>query len=276
MSCYLCAYKRTEKPGTLQSLPSGSLAGQNDDLGTCSVCSVWACSIHGTRYSLFECAICTPAKATTQATVAGSAGNASAAIAYLVGSQANPAVQGRTQRALDLVVSAGRQPVDGQEDTLRLVVPGEGEANLVTNLAEVIRELGGPRAFVPAVRATSWAAGSMADEARLEEAEPTGPAPSGAVSIDAIAGSVREAFRDRQFLERTSEEIERVAVTIAVGSLLLAYSLAEETIANRRAEQPAAWPGLVDGFPAPWEVSHPVLLDPVMWMMGTAYVQAGR
>lgn len=109
MTCYVCAYKRTEKPGTLQSLPSGSLAGQNDDLGTCSICSVWACSIHGTRYGLFECAICTPATAVKQAIVVGSAGNASAAIAYLVGSQASTALLSRTQSALDSVVEDGRQ-----------------------------------------------------------------------------------------------------------------------------------------------------------------------
>jgi hypothetical protein len=272
VSCYLCAYKRSEKPRTLQSLPSGSPAGQNDELGTCAICSVWACSIHGTLYGVFECAICTPARSVKEATVAGSAGNASAAMAYLVGLGASPIVRARMGRALELVVGAGRQQSDRQEDNRLLVVPGAEEPNLVTNLAEVIRgPASGPRAFVPAVRATSWAAGSMVDEARLEEAQPTGAVPSGAISIDAVGGSVREAFRGSRFLEPIRE-----AETIATGSMLLAYSLAEETIATQRGEQPSDWPGLVDEFRAPWQVSHPVLLDPVMWMMGTAYVLASR
>lgn len=123
---------------------------------------------------------------------------------------------------------------------------------------------------MPAVRATSWAAGSMADEAGLAGVEPTGPVPNGALSIDAIAGSVRETFHHRQFgIEPVVDE----AVTIAAGSLLLAYSLADETIGNVRAEHPADWPGRVNDFRPPWQVSHPVLMDPVLWMMGTAYVR---
>jgi hypothetical protein len=32
-------------------------------------------------------------------------------------------------------------------------------------------------------------------------------------------------------------------------------------------------PGEVAVLP-PWEVSHPVLLDPIMWLVATAYYQA--
>jgi hypothetical protein len=208
--------------------------------------------MHGTRYSPFECAICTPATAAKQALVAGSAGNAAAAVAHLVGSQATPAFRDRAGAALELVVADGRRQADGQEDARALVAPDTGRPNLVTNLADVIRgSAGGPRAFLPAVRATTQETGSM---------------PAGAVSIDAIGGSVRETFAGREFLDPTPD-----AATIAAGSLLLAFSLADETIAASRSEQPASWPGLANGLPAPWEVSHPVLLDPVIWMVGTAY-----
>jgi hypothetical protein len=266
VSCYLCAYNQPQLPS--KSLPAGSPAGQNDDLGTCSVCSVWACSMHGTRPSLFECAICTPATAAKQAVVAGSAGNAAAAVAHLVGSQATTVLRDRVGAALELVVANGRQQVDGQGDNRSVVAPGTGQVNLVTNLADVIRgPAGGPRAFVPAVRVTNREGGSMVDEAALDEAVPIGEVPAGAISIDVLGGAVREAFTGRELIYPTPD-----AVTIATGSLLLAYSLADETIAARRSEHPAYWPRLEDALPAPWEVSHPVLLDAVIWMVGTAYV----
>lgn len=271
MSCYLCAQKSPQKPNVSRSLPAGSPAGQNDDLGTCSICGVWACSVHGTRYSPFECAICTYASAAQQAVVAGSAGNAAAAVAYLAGAHATRALEDQVQAALEFVVADGRRQSAGPEDIRSLVAPGAGEPNLVTNLAEVIRRSGGPQAFVPAVRATRWEAGSMVDEAMLDEAEPAGSVPAGAVSIDAIAGSVREVFAaSSEFMDLAPD-----AARIAAGSLLLAYSLADETVAARRGgqppvDEPAYRPWVEDSLPAPWEVSHPVLLDPVIWMLGTA------
>lgn len=213
--------------------------------------------------------MCEAANAATQAATAGSAGNASAATAHLVGSYASADLQRRVRRALTLVARDGSRPPDRQEGLRYLVAPEVGEPNLVANLAEVIRgPAGGPRAFVPAVRPADE---PVTLDAGLAEAGPAGPVPPGAVSIDAIGGSVREAFRDRRLLEPTPE-----AVTIAAGSLLLGYSVAEQTIAAWRAESPLNWPEQAHDFPPPWQVSHPVLLDPVMWMIGTAYTLAGR
>lgn len=221
---------------------------------------------------MFECAMCEAANAATQATTAGSAGNASAVTAHLVGSNASVPLRRRVRRALSLVARDGSRPPSRQGDLRYLVAPDAGEPNLVVNLAEVIRgTAGGPRAFVPAVRVMGQADGSMAYDARLAEAGPAGPVPPGAVSIDVIGGSVREAFLGHRLLEPTPE-----AVSIAAGSLLLGYSLAEQTIAASRAESPFGWPERAYDFPPPWQVSHPVLLDPVMWMIGTAYVLAGR
>jgi hypothetical protein len=190
-------------------------------------------------------------------------------VAYLAGAHATQAFEDQVQAALELVVVDGRRQSAGPEDIRSLVVPGAGEPNLVTNLAEVIRRSGGPQAFVPAVRATRWEAGSMV--AMLDEAGPAGAVPAGAVSIDAIAGSVREVFAaSSEFMDLAPD-----AARIAAGSLLLAYSLADETVAARRGgqspvEEPAYRPWVEDSLPAPWEVSHPVLLDPVIWMLGTA------
>lgn len=64
--CYLCAYIRNELPKVLDPAPAKSPVMVTEALGTCRKCGVWACRLHGTRYSTsaqFECAICTPAQA---------------------------------------------------------------------------------------------------------------------------------------------------------------------------------------------------------------------
>jgi hypothetical protein len=227
--------------------------------------------MHGTRYSLFECAICTPATAAKQALAAGAAGNAAAALAYLVGSQASPVVQERARAALGLVVSDSHRQIQGAEDRRSVVAPRVGDPNLISNLADVIRGIdGSPQAFVPAVRTPGQGAEPM-EGAVPGEPVPVGGAPAGVVSIDAVGGAVREAFTGNEFLEPTGH-----AAMIAAGSLLLAYSLADETVAAWRRDHPAYWPGLEYRLPAPWQVSHPVLLDPVMWMVGTAYLMSGN
>jgi hypothetical protein len=67
-TCYLCAYIRTELPLLSDQFPDENPWEWTEALGTCKKCSVWACGLHGTRYSSsspasFECAICTPAQA---------------------------------------------------------------------------------------------------------------------------------------------------------------------------------------------------------------------
>lgn len=67
MNCYICAYRKSNLPGTYMPLPVGSPVGIHDPIGTCVDCGVWACSDHGTRYAGFECAICVPAVAVAAA-----------------------------------------------------------------------------------------------------------------------------------------------------------------------------------------------------------------
>lgn len=72
--CYLCAYVRAEVPQTVDPLSPPPLGlDWTQALGTCHTCSVWACSMHATRYGVgasgsFQCAICTPAQAVKVAT----------------------------------------------------------------------------------------------------------------------------------------------------------------------------------------------------------------
>ncbi|MCX4625469.1 hypothetical protein [Streptomyces sp. NBC_01443] len=241
MSCYLCAYGASETPDVLQPLPPDSPSGANDDLGTCKLCSVWACSLHGTRYGAFECAVCTPASATQQALVAGTVGNAAATQAHVIGLQASDDVRGGVRNALRAVLFDHQRASATRADTRSLVAQGEGEPNLVANLADVIYQQIDSRS-VAAVRGRQ----------------------RGNVSFDAVGGAVRAAFLGREFLEATED-----AETTVAGALLLAYHIANADADAQRLDDSRYWT-TVEVRP-PWKVSRPVLLDPVMWMMGTAY-----
>jgi hypothetical protein len=61
--CYLCAYFRPQLPHLAEPLPPGSDAAPDSTLANCHRCSVWVCSQHGTRYRVFQCAMCYPAQA---------------------------------------------------------------------------------------------------------------------------------------------------------------------------------------------------------------------
>lgn len=241
MSCYLCAYGAQQTPQILMQLPPSSPNSANDDLGTCKKCSVWACSLHGTRYGGFECAKCTAGSATQQALVAGTVGNAAAAQAHLIGRQASPAQRGTVRNALSLVLADYERASVTHEDTRSLVAQEVGEPNLITNLAEVMYQQADSRS-VAAIRTLH----------------------SGTVSFDAVGGAVRAAFLGREFPEPTED-----AETTVTGALLLAYHIADADADAGRPDDSQYWKAVE--FRPPWKVSRPILLDPVMWMMGTAY-----
>lgn len=248
MSCYLCAYKRAETARSHHPLPAGSPAGANDDLAGCWKCNVWACSGHGTRYGKFECAICTPATAATHALVATPVTGAAAARGYGIGDRGSTALRDRVALAVGSVVRDSRQAQDA--DARALAVPRTGTPNLVTNLADAIRQ-----------RQTSLS------EGRVPAVQADGDGPSwGVMSLDVIGGAVREQFAGVPLAEPNDP-----AVTIATGALLLGYALADDptTARVRRDYGPPAWHNIV-GLPPPWQVTHPILLDPVLWMLGTA------
>ncbi|MFL5909157.1 MAG: hypothetical protein ACJ768_01090 [Gaiellaceae bacterium] len=245
MACYLCAYQIGEQ-----------LSAGGDSLGTCWKCSVWACSLHGTRHGQFECHICTPAAATQNAT--GGAGAPAdrtapaAAIGYQAGLRAAGPVRENVEAALNVIREHQAPSVDPLT-AMRLTEPRSGDPHLILNFAEVVRERSGIRDdFVPGV-----------EEGTMQTfAEPPEPA---AVSIDAIGAVVRETFAGRTL------EVTPDVVAIVTGALLLSMA-----VANR-----PRWLGPIGDrllsvaadaeIVPPWEVTHPVLLDPVMWLVATAY-----
>jgi hypothetical protein len=250
MSCYLCAYKKPDKPRSHQPLPAGSPAGAYDDLATCAKCSVWACSNHGTRYGRFQCAICTPAAAAAAGMTAGATAGAASSLAYLTGVNGDAGLRVQVHAAVARVAADSRLRQDVEPQWLSR--PRTGTANLVTNLADEIREQEGglEQGFLPAIRE--------------DEYWP----PYGAVSIDAIGGAVREQFAGAEL--RRPEEPSDAAIATVTGALLLGYALADDRVTVLNDEFPVEWPQRVVSLEPPWQVSHPLLLDPVLWMLGTA------
>lgn len=255
MSCYLCAYRKSAKPSQPQPLPGGSPAQPNDELGTCSRCKVLACSEHGTRYAEFECAMCSGAIAvqhalSTQPEASASA-SAAAALARQIGGRASRGQVDRMRGALQrirrdqqTVVSAGQE---------RALAAGRRDPNLVSDLAGFVRSRSrSPRiqeGFVPMVR--------VGREVEI-----------GSISLEAIAAVVREAFATSAIVE-PNEEVARVAL----GAYFQALEIADQS-EESRALRADDLPPPVDG-PPPWEVSYPVLLDPVMWLIAAAYEATG-
>jgi hypothetical protein len=238
----------------------------HDDLGGCWKCSVWACSDHGTRYGKFECAICTPATAATNALVAVPSAGAAATRTYGIGSRGS-------RRLRRLVADAVRSVADDSRqqqgvDALTLAAPERGTPNLVSNLADEIRQREPTlsEGLVPAV-----------------QADGNGPT-WGVMSLDVIGGAVREQFGGVPLAEPNvpAEAYDRAerhdraepddpAVRIVTGALLLGYALADDdtTARVRRDDGPPVWTNITS-LPRPWQVSYPILLDPVLWMLGTA------
>lgn len=241
MSCYLCAYGRTEVPQESHPLPPGT------DLGTCSKCSVWACAAHGTRYGMFECAICTSATAVDDALSASSTGGPAPTIAYLTGQFASTDIRGRVSEALNMVLASSR---DIQPTTERrsFIAPGAGQINVVWNLADYVRQ------NHPGAERTLGS--------RLESDRPN----IRGGSLDVIAGAVRSRFAGRELALSPDED----ANTVATGAMLLGYALADDELDQRRQDDPVGWPARVTTLPAPWQVRYPILLDPTLWLVGAA------
>ena len=76
------------------------------------------------------------------------------------------------------------------------------------------------------------------------------------MSLDAIGAAARETL----FPPGAETSFDPGSESVVLGALVSALSIAGEIRLNPRE------------LPAPWEVAHPDLLDPVMWLIGTAYV----
>lgn len=238
MSCFLCAYGRKRVPKTPDK--PASLTPPPETLGTCRRCSVHACSRHGARVGQFICAICEGADV-TQSTIAPGSIPVTAMSggpipkAKAAGEAAPADLRETVRQALTLIEEAGSQR-PGRAERLDFALPGAGSPNLVFNLSESIRELAGePRDFA--------ARGDGPDN--LEDG-----------FFDAVGGVVRELFADQDIV------VTEASVPVVTGALLIAVQVAHES------DDPVA-----AALIPPWEMSDPLLLDPVMWMVSTAVRQ---
>jgi hypothetical protein len=241
MACYLCMSLLSGSPTSAQPSPGTSPTVAQDPVGTCNKCNVWACSRHGTRYSWFECAMCTPAIAAKSAITGTGGGQPALARAQWVGSRAHPAIRQAAGVALERLVADHRQQAD-QRQQARLATftaPG-GSPNLITDLSQAIR-------------------GAIAQQAERTLTE-LPPRADPSASYEAIGAAVREQLAGQPVLPATD-----FSATVLAGALVMAYRLADDTT-----RQPARSDG-TRGLPPPWQVSHPALLDPILWMVGTAY-----
>lgn len=239
MSCFLCAYGRRRVPKTPDT--PASTVPLPFDLGTCRRCSVHACSRHGARVGQFICAICEGADVVEHVIApdpAAATRTTSGAItrARLVGESAPEPVGALVGEALRRISEdGGARP--GLTERLELSLPGAGSPNLVFNLSESIRELAGERFDVS-----------------TELSEP----PERGMSVDAVGDVVRELFLGREIV------VTEAAVPIVTGALVIAARVAHEP--DESTEDTVRL--------APWEMTDPLLLDPVMWMVSTAVRQA--
>jgi hypothetical protein len=255
MTCFLCAYGSAAVPNQPHPLPAASPAAPKDVLACCATCGVCACAAHGSRYSLFQCALCSCAAAVHDATTTAPVGVPATAQAHSVGRGADPALVRQVAAAMDRVFAAS-QARPQTVGSIALVAPRSGDPNLVTNLADAIRARQAVSARI--------APDAETDEAETDEAQAS-QAGYGGVNVDAIGAAVRAGFGGRELAGPTDDSA--IAVT---GALLIGYSLADADIAGRRAGNPAGWAGGIINLPAPWQVTYPALLDPALWMVGTA------
>jgi hypothetical protein len=243
VACYLCAYKSGKTPESPQPLPDGSAAAPTDELGACARCGVFACSIHSSRPSLFKCAICLPAEVVTRALAPPALGGAiglrpdSGPIsqAELIGQWAG----GGPASPLNVRLRNALQRI--QQDQQAAVGSGwvsrfSGEPNLVINFPDFVgRDVFQIRAF-------------------------SGPA---APTLDVL--SIGDAIRDG-FAVPNTRDLEESEVTAVLGAMAMAYDVADEESRLPTPDQ-SSW--RLDT--PPWAITHPVLLDPSIWLVVAAY-----
>jgi hypothetical protein len=245
MPCYVCAHLGSQKPKTPRPLPAGSPARPTDELGACNICGILACSLHGARSRLFECSMCVQAKVIND--VVG--------VPPTQPTQLPPDLQNGVARRMarglinasevQPVVAQGIQKIAFDQDEIRL---GRRSAeNLVVNFSDVmgrrLRELGlavfigrDPSAYI-----------------LLGQNETP-------LNLQSIGDSIAMNFWRRRSAAIGDHDVEAV-----LGAFAWAYDLADdETNASPSAAEP--YVRLVP----PWEVTHPDLLDPSVWLLGSA------
>jgi hypothetical protein len=202
--------------------------------------------MHGSLYGKFKCAMCESAAAGEQAITAADGGDGpDVAQARLVGYAASEFQRERAEAGLRRIANDhGRMPLAQREDELR--GQGRDQPNLVADLADAIRREAPDKGFPRVDRQT------FDSTERPEE---------GAVSLDAIAAVVRLTFTAIQPMPPSDGSI-----IVATGALLMGIVVADQSDGENERIDPRE----VNVLP-PWEVKHPALLDPVIWLLATAY-----
>ena len=132
--------------------------------------------------------------------------------------------------------------------------PGEQRA-AVRNLDELAAPLDEPNIIADF---SSVVLQQQRRQAVREELAPVEPQAIGGLSLDAIGAAGRETLFPPGAETSFGDDAEQVALGALLGALSLAH------------DQPVSAAEL----PAPWNVAHPELIDPVMWLIATAYVSA--
>ncbi len=257
MACYLCAYKSKKRPRYPNPLDPDSPVPRNFALGTCARCSVWACSEHGARRGRFRCAICEPATAVETEFGVGGADEpgkgASIEVARAIGERASTEQRDRAEEAISRVASAGGAAA-GAGEAVAYEQADEREGNLVNDLAGVIRSrmrrVDREAEFIAPVQDVGEAGFPPVEGMEL-------------ISIEAVSAEVATRFEDVEL------GAGGVSPSVVTGALVLAISVADDRAPDLGLNPDPTAVESVE-LKAPWEVSHPVLLDPVIWMLATA------
>lgn len=233
MACYLCAYKSPKAPETQESLEDDSPASPTDELGACFDCGVFACSQHGTRYRLFKCAICKPATV----------------VAQVLAPQPAAAVPGLPPVRLPLHQAAF---VGRREASTRGVIQMRGALERIRRDQEQAM--------------SSLERNELPPEPNIVFNFPSIVAAQADTGPSEDLRSVGDAIAERFTVPPVRGGVSPNDVFGVLGALVMAYDVADDQstvsfrgLESRRRDVP------------PWRVSHPGLLDPAIWLVGTAY-----
>jgi hypothetical protein len=277
MACYLCAYGLNQKPKSVtRILPPTSAVANDATLGTCRACNVHACSQHGSLYSQFRCAICSPAPV-AQATLTQPPGGASANDSDTAQRVAVAAILARllpSVREVDIdVLRRGLTSLIGEYRNL--AAHRELGGQLPQDNATLIGGLGGwlNSRYARDIRDTS-------DELVLVWRRPVIspvdlPDLDHRVSIQLhnqyVGIAVRQSLSAAE--PRSDDELGIEDVETARGAIGLAYLNASEH------PDASDWHGGADRFAVgglvpPWRLDAPGAVHPIVWLLAAAYIRA--
>jgi hypothetical protein len=277
MACFLCAYALPQAPKRRRGLPANSPAPASDPLGTCNMCGVHACSQHGERYSQFECAICSPAKAAQTPITQPPSGQTveeDATEQAVVASVLAPVLpqvaevdDGILRRGLERLVTEYRQLAERRE-RLGAPLPHDPET-LVGGLEDWLMR----RYWREADQAEDQSVWRLPGISPIPDAEATGLSHGRTLDLHnlLVGATVRRILGAS---EPRSGEVSSTDVAVARGAIGLAY----ETVAEdpHWLDPERGMDFAVRGLVPPWRLSVPGAVHPMVWLLAAAYISAAE